>query len=83
MFLALAAISMFARPDFVNVVLAGGSYYYFTTKTVSTRRYRGMTLGLILSEFYEGAWLYIYFNHWLTDDNMEQSVHAFAVLISL
>ena len=82
-FLLLSAVSMFTRPDFVNVVLALGSYYYFSTKTISTRRYRGLTLGLILSEIYEGIWLNIYFNHWLTDDNSEQTVHAFAVFISL
>ena len=74
---------MFTRPDFVNLVLASGSYYYFSTKTYSTRRYRGITVALLLSEIYDSIWLYVYFNHWLTDDTPDSLVHRFAVLIAV
>jgi hypothetical protein len=60
-YLIISALLMLARSDFTDVgnrqvVLAAAMYYLWVTKSKSTKGYRGVAVGLLLSEVSDLVW---------------------------
>lgn len=60
-YLILSVLLMFARSDFpdvspTQVALAAALYYLWVTKSRSSKAYKGLAVGLLLSEVYDLMW---------------------------
>jgi hypothetical protein len=83
-FLICSALSMFFRPDFMNLTLAVACLYYHMSKTHSEYSYRMITTWFVLSLIFDIVWLLLFTYDWEKGNGSpEDHIRRMIVFVSL
>lgn len=90
-FICLTVLSMFARPDFPNLMLALGAYGLLKNGDGSFKQFKYLSLVFLLSEVYDIAWMFFFFSvifpqAWAEgtfDHDVESVMQRFCLIVGL
>mgnify|MGYP001038299684 CR=1 FL=1 len=80
-FLVLSSLSMFIRPDFLDLSIGLGALMFRVLNQESVEWYRKLSFVLAFSQVWDIVWLWHYTSKW-SEDHAESHVRSFGVFIS-
>ena len=76
-------LSMFARPDFVNLTVGTVTLYFFYTNPAFSYNYRISAVGVFLCLVYDFVWFFEYIWKWVAGEGTyEDGIRRFSLFIS-